>query len=365
MRKVIVLVTNDLSHDQRVAKTCAWFMERGDEVTLVGFIKKNSQPLSSPYSSYRLSNPFQRGVFFYAWVQLRLFFFLIQHQADVVWCNDLDTLLPAAWLKRFKRYQLIYDAHECFTESVGLVNARNKRRIWLKIEQYCLPRVDHCITVSQGIQSYYQNRYPQRFHVMRNLPDLDVVPAEMSKPESWERQKILFYHGVFNPHRGLDELMEAMTLMNNVRLILVGYGEHEVVLKDKVNTLGIGDKVHFMGAMSYPNILGLLRHVDLGIALEKPIGESFKWSLPNKIFDYARMGVPFLTLGNPEVKKIMDVYSMGWVVDSLEMQSLASNIQQYLAEIPSKQVAFQKAQRDFLVQNNAKLEWQTLGTIIG
>ncbi len=365
MRKVIVLVTNDLSHDQRVAKTCAWFKERGNEVTLVGFLKTNSQPFSAAYRTYRFSNPFQQGVFFYAWVQLRLFFFLMQHRADIVWCNDLDTLWPAAWLKRFEKYQLIYDAHECYTESVGLVDAPTKRRIWLKVEQYCLPRVDHCITVSQGIQSFYQNRYPQRFHVMRNLPDLEIVPVECAKPKSWDGQKILFYHGIFNPHRGLDELLSAMPLLHNVRLILVGYGEHEVVLKYKVSSLGLQDKVVFLGPMSYPSILGILRHVDLGIALEKPIGESFKWSLPNKIFDYARMGVPFITLGNPEVKKIMDVYPMGWVLDSLEAQSLAERIEWCLSEIPLRRDAFLNAQEDFLKANNARLEWAILDGVIG
>lgn len=364
MKKIVVLVSNDLCYDQRVAKTCTWWHKRGFDVTLIGFEKKGSLPVYFPYRALRFSNPFQQGVLFYAWIQLRLFFYLLFQRTDIVWCNDLDTLWPAVSLKFWKKWQIVYDAHECFTESVGLIGHPLKRKIWMTIERVCMPKVDHCFTVSRGIQDFYRNKYPRLFQVIRNLPDLSVDPFSTDKPESWKGKQVLFYHGVFNPHRGLDELIDAMPLLQNVMLVLVGNGEHEAVLKDKVKMLCLDDKVFFLGPMNYPNILGLLQHADLGIALEKPVSESFKWALPNKIFDYARMGLPFVTLGNPEVKVILDKYPMGWIIPSLASNVLSSSIFNCLREIPSSSASFGAARESFFMDNNAMKEWKILESIV-
>ncbi len=364
MKRIIVLVSNDLSYDQRVAKTCTWWHEKGYEVNLLGFTKSGSRPVVFPYNHHRFSNPFRQGVLFYAWIQLRLFFYLLFQRTDFVWCNDLDTLWPAVSLKKWKRWQIVYDAHECFTESVGLIGRPLKRKIWMTIERVCMPKVDHCFTVSTGIQEFYLDKYLQPFQVIRNLPDLSVDPVSTDKPESWKGKKVLFYHGVFNPHRGLDELIDAMPLLHNAIFVLVGYGEHEVVLKDKVKMLCLEEKVVFLGAMNYPNILGLLQHADLGIALEKPVSDSFKWALPNKIFDYARMGLPFVTLGNPEVKVILEKYPMGWIIPSIEADALSSCILNCLKEIPSTAADFADARKLFFMDNNAMKEWKILETIV-
>lgn len=364
MKRIIVLVSNDLSYDQRVAKTCAWWHHQGYAVTLVGFAKRDSCPVSFVFDIRRFSNPFRRGILFYAWIQFRLFCYLLMQRSTFVWCNDLDTLWPAVAIRRLKNWKVIYDAHECYTESVGLIEHPLKRRLWLKLEQYCIPRTEYCYTVSSGIQEFYKSRYSKPFQVIRNLPDLMVEPVETEKPFLWEGKQVLIYHGIFNPHRGLDELIEAMPMIPNTLLILIGYGEHEDVLKDKVSVLTLSEKVFFTGPMEYPKILGLLKHANLGIALEKPVSASFTHSLPNKIFDYARMGLPFVTLGNPEVKLILEKYPFGQLVRSLDKNELADDIVGYLKQNPAKSSDYSAARESFFQDNNARLEWSVLQTIL-
>lgn len=365
MKKAIVLVSNDLSYDQRVAKTCSWLKNHGNEVILVGFYNRNSRPLERSYSVIRFYNPFDSGILFYAWIQIRLFFFLLFQRTNIVWSNDLDTLGPAALLRRFKHFLLVYDAHECFTESIGLIKSPFKRKLWSAVEKFSMPKVDHGITVSNGIQLYYQSKYKKPFLVLRNLPDLNVVPIQIEKPKEWEGNKILIYHGVFNPHRGLDELIDAMELLQNTILVIIGFGEHEGVLKDKVKTLQLERKVVFLGPKNYNEILGLLVHANLGIALEKPMSESFRWALPNKIFDYARMGLPFITLGNPAVKEVLEQFSIGHIISGLDKSELAESIIRILEELAITNPAIQQAQKDFLENNNASKEWDLLLSILG
>ena len=174
----------------------------------------------------------------------------------------------------------------------------------------------------------------------------------------------MIYHGVFNPHRGLDELIDAMELLQNTLLVLIGFGEHEGVLKDKVQTLRLERKVVFLGPKNYDEILGLLVHADLGIALEKTMSESFRWALPNKIFDYARMGLPFITLGNPAVKEVLEQFSIGHIISGLDKNELAESIMRILEELAITNPAIQQAQKDFLENNNASKEWDLLLSIL-
>jgi glycosyltransferase involved in cell wall biosynthesis len=364
VKRIIVLVSNDLSYDQRVAKTCTWWHNQGYSVTLIGFSKRQSSPVSFDFASIRFLNPFQQGVLFYAWIQFRLFFYLLFQRTTFVWCNDLDTLWPAVALKRLKKWEIVYDAHECFTESVGLMNHRFKRNLWLRLEQFCIPRADHCYTVSKGIQKFYQAHYSHPFEVIRNLPDLSVEPKSIEKPKVWEGRQILIYHGVFNPHRGLEELIQAMPTLSDAILILIGYGEQEGVLKDKVSSLNLSERVFFTGPMEYPKILGLLKHADLGIALEKPVSISFTNALPNKIFDYARVGLPFVTLGNPEVKSILEKYPIGQIVHSLDTDKLADGITRCIRQKQAQEAMYAAARESFFQDNNAELEWSVLKAIL-
>ena len=92
--KVIVAVTNDVVTDQRAHKICNTLKELNFEVTLVGRKEKNSLPLlSRNYLIKRWQLLFNKGPLFYANYNIRLFFHLVFNNYDVIWSNDLDTLL--------------------------------------------------------------------------------------------------------------------------------------------------------------------------------------------------------------------------------------------------------------------------------
>src|SRR5690606_23733455 len=109
MRRAIVCVTNDLSTDNRVHRTCTVLQELGWDVLLVGRRLPDSAPLHRPYATRRMRLLFRRGALFYAEYNLRLFLLLLTARAQLVVANDLDTLPAAHLAARLRGRRLVYD----------------------------------------------------------------------------------------------------------------------------------------------------------------------------------------------------------------------------------------------------------------
>ena len=60
--RIICTVTNDLNYDQRMIRICSTLVEAGYDVTLVGFIRKHSKPLTNkPFKQVRLPIVAEKG----------------------------------------------------------------------------------------------------------------------------------------------------------------------------------------------------------------------------------------------------------------------------------------------------------------
>src|SRR5258707_630762 len=117
MKRVIISVVSDLVTDQRVHRVATSLQQYGFPVTLVGRKMKHSLPVDQrSYKTVRFKRWKNKGPLFYMFYNIRLFFYLLFHKADVLVANDLDTLLPNFIVSKIKGTELFYDSHEYFTE---------------------------------------------------------------------------------------------------------------------------------------------------------------------------------------------------------------------------------------------------------
>ncbi|MGZ4043852.1 MAG: glycosyltransferase, partial [Bacteroidia bacterium] len=147
-----VSVINDLVTDNRVNKTCNVLLDSGYDVILIGRVLPASLPLPNwGFKTIRMNLLFKNGPLFYLFFNLRLFFKLLLLKTDLLFANDLDTLLPNYLVSKLKHIPLVYDSHELFTEVPELLNSPFKKKIWLSIEKRIVPRLKNCITVNSSI----------------------------------------------------------------------------------------------------------------------------------------------------------------------------------------------------------------------
>ncbi len=325
---------NDLSTDQRVHRHCTLLHQHGYDVLLVGRVTSKSVPLDArPYRMYRMVLPFERGPLFYASYNMALFFQLLVRRADLLFSNDLDTLLPNYLVSKLKRVPLIYDSHEFFTEVPELVHRPKVQRIWRSIEKAILPKLRFTLTVNASIAELYRQLYGIRMKVLRNVP----MAASVLQPSSREAlglpsdKKLIILQGSgINMHRGAEEAVEAMKYVDGAVLLILGSGDVVPLLKQRVQQLGIQQKVVFKDRMPYGQMMQHTQLADLGLSLDKDTNVNYRYSLPNKLFDYIQAGIPVLGSDLVEVKRIIEHYDVGEIAVSFEPQKLANQMKRML-----------------------------------
>lgn len=315
-KKVLISVTNDLSNEYRMHKTALWLIEQGFETEIIGRKKKNSPALSAlPYKTKRLKLPFEKGFLFYAFYNLTLFFVLLFKRCDILLSVDLDTLLANFLVAKIRKKHLIYDSHEYFTELPELAHRPRIKKIWHTLEKWIFPKLKQVYTVSDSIAQEYEHQYKVKVKVVRNIPDVlpenNTFPAHIPDLKKKYGDKILMYQGAVNIGRGLKEMIAAMPELDYVLLVL-GKGDIENELKELVIKKNLTDKVHFMGHIPLNDLPFYTRQAHIGLCLlDKNMGKSYQYALPNKIFEYTYANVPVLATQLLEIQCYLDNYKTG------------------------------------------------------
>lgn len=327
----IVSVINDLVTDQRVDRACRAIIKKGYQVTLVGRVQPNSLPMNDrPYSTHRMKLLFSRGPAFYLEYQIRLFLFLLFRKSDLLWANDLDTLLPNFLISKIKKSEIIYDSHELFCEVPELLNNPKKRKTWKRLERWIFPKLNKIITVNQSIANIYGNEYQKDLKVVRNIPlkrELENIKTKEELGLPTDKKIIILQGAGINMQRGSEEAVEAMQWVKDAVLLIVGSGDVIEQLKQMRVDLALEEKVIITGKVPYEKLAQYTQIADLGLSFDKDTNLNYRFSLPNKLFDYIHADVPVLVSNLVEIVRVVKDYQIGDVIENHEPKHIAKKMQ--------------------------------------
>jgi glycosyltransferase involved in cell wall biosynthesis len=357
LKKIIVAVTNDLSTDQRVAKSCKTIYEAGFEPILIGRKLKLSLPIKRAYKVKRYNLWFNSGALFYANYNIRLFVSLIFTNCHAIWANDLDTLLACYLASKLKRVPLIFDSHEYFTEVPEIQHKPLVKKVWLTIEEWIVPKLKFCITVNQSIAGLFKTKYGADFSVVKNIPiqiELQKRSFDLSQLGFVKENLTLILQGSgINVDRGAEELLEAINIVDGINLIVVGAGDVLTFLQTYVLDHKLADRVKFFPRMEYQEMMNYTQLADIGVTLDKNTNINYQYSLPNKLFDYIHAEIPVLASPLVEVGKVIIENDLGWVLSEHSVAAIVS----FLKEIKNdKNQLLSKKQNCSLAKVN--YSWQ-------
>ena len=325
MKRILISVTNDLTTDQRVEKTCEVLSEIGYDVLLVGRKLKKSLPIQRNYETIRFRLLFNKGFLFYAEFNIRLFIFLLFTKKDLLFSNDLDTLLPNYIIGKLQNKKLVFDSHELFSEIPELVNKQQVKKVWLFLEKTIIPKLQNVITVSDSIKNHYHNLYGISAIVIRNIPKIKKISQRNFEIDA-KGKKVILYQGSVNIGRGIELMIDTMALLDEYLFIVIGDGDILEQLNEKVSNLSLHNKVKFLGKKTPEELKELTPNATIGMSLEEDLGLNYRYALPNKIFDYLHANVPVIVADLPEMRTLIKRYPIGEILTERTPKTLAKTI---------------------------------------
>lgn len=348
-KKVIVSVSNDLITDNRVDKTCNTLVDAGYDVHLIGRLKRNSPPMNSRLYSYtRLRLCFYSSFFFYADLNIRLFFKLLFSKQDILWANDLDTL-PANYLvSKIKNKPIIYDSHEHFTEVPELKYNKFAKWFWKRIEKRIVPNLKNVITVSNPIAEYFKKEYNVDFIIVRNCPRKDIIRKTKTKQDLNMPDKpiLIWQGGGCNIERGMEELVESMQWID-AYLYIIGDGDVYSKLKNLAVSFAVRDKISFVPRIPFEDMMQYTFNADIGLSLDKGTNQNYSISLPNKLFEYIHAEIPFIITPLSEIKSVVETLNVCDFLVNHHPANIANQINSLLND---------KDKRKFYSENSKKVK---------
>jgi glycosyltransferase involved in cell wall biosynthesis len=162
--------------------------------------------------------------------------------------------------------------------------------------------------------------------VVRNIPEREAgagVEGSAAEPE-----RLVVYVGGLQPNRGIEQAIRALALLDDVRLRLLGPGAptYRATLRELVRSLGVGELVEFAEPVPPDAVVEAVAGAGAGLALFEPVCLSHRLVLPNKLFEYARAGVPILGSDLPMIARFIEEHRIGMTVDPEDVLAIARAI---------------------------------------
>lgn len=347
MKRILLTVTNDLTHDQRMDRICTTLQQAGYQVVLIGVLQKKSIALSAKgYEQVRLKVPFKSGFLFYAWYNILLFLYLIRQRAHIICAIDLDTIIPCYYASKLKKAIRVYDAHELFTEMKEVVTRPRIKAFWNWVERNYVPHFKNGYTVGSCIKNIFFDKYGVSYTVVRNVP----VAVEIS--ETVKRENFILYQGAVNEARGLEYLIPAIQQIA-VPLIICGDGNFMEKLKAMVMARNLSNKIHIKGMLPPAQLNSYTLQAKVGLNLVENNGLSNYYSLANKFFDYIHAGLPQVTMNFPEYASINKKYEVAVLINDCTEEEIIKGINKLLLD----DVLYKKLERNCRLAAK-ELNWQ-------
>ena len=331
MKKILLAVTNDLITDNRLHRTATTLQAMGFDVNLVGCIFRDKSELKRPYPVHRLDMFFRSGLMFCIEFNVRLMMFAFRGKYDILVANGLDTLPGIGITAFFKRKPYVYDSYDLTTESAEMVGRPFVRWIWLLFERFLIRKARRVYSISESMASFLSSKYKIHVDIVRNTPDFQSIknyPPEYRLVH--EGLKILIYQGAVNRGRGLEMLIRTMKFLPEAMLFIIGAGAEEEKLEKLVSQTALYNRVIFYGRVKFEELKFLTMQADLGLSAEEDICLNYRYSLPNKLFDYIHAGIPVLVSGLYEMERIVKERKIGQLILDRTPEKLADQIREML-----------------------------------
>ena len=215
-------------------------------------------------------------------LEKRLDDIILQHKPDILQAHS-PALNGWAALKAAKKHNipLVYECRAFWEDAAvdhGTASEGGLRYYLTKmLETYIFKKADAITTICEGLRADIMSRgiAAEKITVIANAVDIDqfvcgvAADRDLRAELGLQDKIVLGFIGSFYAYEGLPLLLEALPIVlqkqPTVRLLLVGGGPQEALLKQKVQELGLEGNVIFTGRVNHERVQDYYNQVDIFI----------------------------------------------------------------------------------------------------
>ena len=340
--KVISLLVTNFKNDNRVYRMARSLSQHGFPTTVVAW-KKGDVAEKENFNGVEVERVVVSSD---NWKRLNLIIGAIQYfefafrvvsryrKVDAWHCNDYEAFVIGVLAKITRpRLKLIYDCHE-------LESHRNGKGALMRftirtIEKLFIPWTELVITVSPSIQEFYKRKYNLSFvALVRNLPNEMRISHTNTLREKLglkKSQMVFLYQGMLGKGRGIEVLLHAFESRktNDAVIVFMGFGALKELIEDYTSR---NENIFFIPAVSYAEIPMYTGSADVGVNSVEPTCLSYKYSLPNKLFEYIQSEIPVLTNPLPDCAALVNEYKVGRVIPVWNVAAINEVVDEMMKE---------------------------------
>ena len=318
-KRVVMLLTNPATFDQRPLKEAHSLCRAGRQVTILAWDRELETVSDSVFQDGLVikrmrvraghGTPFltvPRLLLFYAWCVAHL----AGMAADVIHCHDVDTL-PAGYAARavkLWRPKIVYDMHDlpeaflrffpltAVTQKVFLTTARSSAALILVVNDRFVSYL--------GRLGFLKSKLA----VVMNSPLIGSGRKEKQRGEEFS----VLYYGWLGEERGVKLLVEAVKGLEGITLTLAGRGELEPYVREAAS----GDaSIRFLGWLKMEDLEPVIVQADLIPSLYEPKTRNAQMATPGKLLTAMSLSIPSLVPAGTYQAEIVEAFHCGVAVN--------------------------------------------------
>jgi glycosyltransferase involved in cell wall biosynthesis len=248
-------------------------------------------------------------------------------EIDVLHTSEFRSNVLALMCRRRRPVKIVCTVH-------GWIANDFRGRVFRVIDKSLLPRFDGVIMVSQATRRLVPRWWlsDRKVEVLPNALVLGVYGRDIVETPRPKRDvsagAILLNVGRLSPEKGQDVLLRAVAALAprypKLKLQFAGIGPMEAELRSLAASLGIADRVEFLGYID--QMPKLYSQIDLVVQ------SSFTEGMPNVILEAAYLRVPIVATAVGGTAEVVEHGKSGWLLPPHSLEALIAGIERYLRD---------------------------------
>ncbi|MBO5973120.1 MAG: glycosyltransferase family 4 protein [Clostridia bacterium] len=317
--KVCIIRSNPVSPDSRVEKEALALARAGYDVHILAWDRgaeerESTSTLLLAGESIPITRLGHRAGYgeglrslrSYLGFQLHMRRWLSRRSFDIVHACDFDTAFFSCGVAGRRKSRFVFDIFDfLYDRPRGLLQKVVRRaQFWL------INRADATIICTEQRAEQIAGAHPRRLAVVHNTPDARQLESLCESAEDRGRIRLV-YVGILQPHRLLNEVIEAVSSREDIELHIGGFGKLEGYVREMADTCG---NIYFYGRIPYARTLALEQSCHIMLALYDPNVSNHLYAAPNKFYESLMLGKPVMMVKGTGMSRVVEDFDLGELI---------------------------------------------------